>query len=168
MSRASPVTQESQRRSRSYPSQLFEYFETYSQQTHHAPRSAGITAPLTLSLKYAAPETIAALEAGCRTIHVDAAVDIWAIGVIAFELLTGERVFPVRAGESQEACDERVKAGIAGRLPLPWEPNSEGKDERLLKMRGLKRTVRVLLLPRSPMSPMSEWLASALAEAPVP
>ena len=56
---------------------------------------AGITARLTLSLKYAAPETIAALEAGCHTIHVDAAVDIWAIGVIAFELLTGERAFPV-------------------------------------------------------------------------
>lgn len=57
---------------------------------------AGSTARLTLSLKYAAPEIIAALEAGCHTIHVDAAVDIWAIGVIAFELLTGERAFQVR------------------------------------------------------------------------
>ena len=73
-------------------------------------------------------------------------MDIWAIGVIAFELLTGERVFPVVAAESQEACDERVKAGIAGRLPLPWEPKAEGCSERLAKMRGLKRTVRA---PRS-------------------
>lgn len=63
---------------------------------HRLFECAGITARLTLSLKYAAPETITALEAGCHTIHVDAAVDIWAIGVIAFELLTGERAFQVR------------------------------------------------------------------------
>ena len=112
------------------------------------------------------PETIAVLEAGCLAIHVNAAMDIRAIGVIAFERLRGERVFPVCGGESQEACDEGVKAGIAGRLPLARGPKAEGKDERLLNMRGLKRTVRVPPLPRTPASPGR--LASALSGASVP
>lgn len=45
-------------------------------------------------------------------------------------------------GETPEQCDKRVKAGIAGRAPLPWEAKAEGSEEKLKKMRGLKRTVR--------------------------
>ena len=101
---------------------------------------AGSTAGLAFSLKYAPPEVIGALESGCRTVHVDAAVDIWAIGVIAFELLTGERAFPVEGMSAAEA-EKAAQDAIAGRKPLPWEVLSEGAKERLGKMRGLKRTV---------------------------
>jgi serine/threonine protein kinase len=95
-----------------------------------------------LSLKYAAPETVAALEAGQRGIVVDAAVDIWAIGVIAFELLAGERAFPTGSRNLAQ-----VRACLAGRAPLPWERGSAGAPARLKKMRGLKRTVRPPPLP---------------------
>eukprot|EP00892_Ulva_mutabilis_P000505 jgi/Ulvmu1/10455/UM063_0010.1 len=100
----------------------------------------GSTAGLAFSLKYAPPEVMAAVESGCRTIHVDAAVDIWAIGVIAYELLTGERAFPADGLTAAEA-EKKAQDAIAGRTQLPWEALSDGAKERLGKMRGLKRTV---------------------------
>eukprot|EP00892_Ulva_mutabilis_P008637 jgi/Ulvmu1/6145/UM277_0004.1 len=74
----------------------------------------GSVASLVFSIKYAAPELIQALEAGDTTIIVDAAVDVWAIGVIAFELLTGERIC---ATQNVSA----VQDALAGRSLLPWE-----------------------------------------------
>eukprot|EP00892_Ulva_mutabilis_P005772 jgi/Ulvmu1/3567/UM167_0001.1 len=100
----------------------------------------GSTASLSFSLKYAAPEVVHALEAGSKTIHVDAAVDMWAVGVIAFELLTGERAFPTHnmsAAESEQAAQD----AIAGRAPLLWEGPSDATRERLEKLRGMRRTV---------------------------
>ena len=101
---------------------------------------AGSTATLSFSLKYAAPEVVHALEAGSRSIEVHPAVDIWSIGVIAFELLTGERAFSILnmdAIESEQAAQE----AIAGRVPLPWEGTSEETQQRLEKLRGMRRTV---------------------------
>ena len=45
------------------------------------------------------------------------AADVWAIGLIAFEMLTGERVFPPMT----DAHD--ILNAVAGRAPaaLPWE-----------------------------------------------
>ena len=102
-------------------------------------RTAGSTARLSYSLKYAAPEVVLALDAGCRTIHVDAAVDMWAVGVIAFELLTGERAFPIH--DMSAASESAVHEAIAGRALLPWEGDSESAQHRLVKLRGLRRTV---------------------------
>ena len=109
---------------------------------------AGSPASLSYSLKYAAPEVVHEIEAKSKTILVDAAIDIWAIGVIAFELLTGERAFSIHnmdAIESEQAAQE----AIAGRAPLPWEGTSEETQQRLEKLRGLRRTV-LLCLERDP------------------
>ena len=99
---------------------------------------AGSTARLCYSLKYAPPEIIHALEAGRKTTQVSGAVDIWAVGVIAFELLTGERAFP-QFTMSLTGADDAVQDAIAGRTQLPWEQPDAGP--RLEKLRGLKRTV---------------------------
>ena len=99
-------------------------------------------------MKYAAPEVVHTLEAGNRTIHVDAAVDIWAVGVIAFELLTGERAFPVDNICAAE-CESLAQEAIAGRALLPWEGSSQATQQRLRKLRGLKRTV-IRCLDRDP------------------
>ena len=40
---------------------------------------AGTVAPLAFSLRYAAPEVVAAYEANARTVHVDDKCDIWAL-----------------------------------------------------------------------------------------
>eukprot|EP00892_Ulva_mutabilis_P005985 jgi/Ulvmu1/3759/UM175_0006.1 len=99
----------------------------------------GSMSSLSFSMKYAAPEVVHALEAGDKTIKVDPAVDIWAIGVIAFELLTGERAFPaVNYGDDTE---QPAQEAIAGRALLPWEGSDGPTAERLEKLRGLRRTV---------------------------
>jgi serine/threonine protein kinase len=72
-------------------------------------------APLTLSLPYAPPESVAALEANQHEIRASTAADVWALGVIAFELLTQSRLFP------QFMPREEIIDKLAGRRPLPWE-----------------------------------------------
>jgi serine/threonine protein kinase len=92
-----------------------------------------------LSIGYAAPETVHALEAGERTVAVSPAVDMWALGVIAFELLTGAPTFAY--GESREGA----LAKLAGRTALPWEAGAEGRDAKLTKLRRLKGTILACL-----------------------
>lgn len=99
---------------------------------------AGSIAPLSYSLRYAPPEVIRALEGGQRTIQADPAVDIWAIGVIAFELLTGERALHP-SGLEPAAAETAALDAISGRSQLPWEQAEAGPQ--LEKLRGLKRTV---------------------------
>ena len=88
------------------------------------------------------------MEAGSATIHVDAAVDIWAVGVIAFELLTGERAFPAHSMSPADA-HRAAQDAIVGRKPLPWEGSGADSLHRLDKLRVLRRTV-MLCLERDP------------------
>lgn len=53
----------------------------------------GEAAPLSYTLVYAAPEIADAVEKGVRTVVADAAMDAWALGVVAFELLTRQSAF---------------------------------------------------------------------------
>lgn len=101
-------------------------------------------APLAFSLTYTSPETVTALEAGQATVHVQASVDIWALGVIAFELLSGERAFPQPVFPSEET-KQAIQDAIAGRSPLPWEGESVDATERLAKLRGMRRSVLACL-----------------------
>lgn len=109
---------------------------------------AGSTEGLSFSRKYAAPEVVHALEAGSRSMTVDSAVDVWALGVIAFELLTGERAFPAFNMSAAE-CERAAQEGIAGRAQLPWEGDTPEVALRLKKLRGLSRSV-LQCLHRSP------------------
>ena len=55
--------------------------------------AAGARAPLSLTMAYAAPETVQAYLRGDAQVDADTAVDVWAVGVMAFELYTHRRVF---------------------------------------------------------------------------
>lgn len=70
---------------------------------------------LNFALNYAAPEIVLAQEAGSRTLAVDPAADIWALGVTAYELLSGGRTFAPGTSTTE------IRNMISGRLPLPWE-----------------------------------------------
>lgn len=67
-------------------------------------RSAGTRAKISYSLGYTAPEVILCVEAGQRHMDAAAALDIWAIGVVAFELLTRRRAFAPATRRSQVCC----------------------------------------------------------------
>lgn len=76
---------------------------------------AGEKSTLGFSLKYAAPETISAYESNQQLSCTATAVDIWALGAIAYEIFTQEQVFRpgVSDGEARDALMQRSK--------LPWE-----------------------------------------------
>ena len=50
----------------------------------------GETAPLSSTLAYASPEVALAVHAGAKAIQVTPAMEAWALGVVAFKLLTGQ------------------------------------------------------------------------------
>lgn len=50
---------------------------------------------------YAAPEVLAASKLGTRSMRADAAVDAWALGVIAFELLIQRPAFGAFSATTQ-------------------------------------------------------------------
>lgn len=68
---------------------------------------AGTMAELTnVSLDFAAPEVVRALEAGKNQMKVEPSQDVWALGMVAYELLTRSRAFP--SGMAQQVRDSLV------------------------------------------------------------
>ena len=49
----------------------------------------GRTAPLSYTPAYAAPEIVKAAHRGDQSIECDPAADMWALGIIAFEIISG-------------------------------------------------------------------------------
>ena len=78
--------------------------------------AAGEVAPLSLTMAYAAPETVEAYVRGEKTVVADSAVDVWAVGVMAFELYTHRRVLStgtadVRLFFTESSISKRAVAG---------------------------------------------------------
>ena len=66
-----------------------------------------------------------------HSVVADAAVVVWALGIIAFELLTKTRVFvPFETGAA-EVIDQ-----LSGNKPLPWEGDRRGELLPKLKVRS--------------------------------
>lgn len=88
------------------------------------------------SVAYTAPEILLAVTPGSPA-HALASTsgDVWALGLLAFELLTNERVFP------PGTPPEDIHAKLVGGAPLPWEAGAEGVEKRWKKLRGLRRLV---------------------------
>lgn len=63
----------------------------------------GKAAVLNVTLAYAAPEVVEALESR-RKLVASAAQDMWTLGVIAFEMLTGGSAFPLPFLSQDEVC----------------------------------------------------------------
>jgi serine/threonine protein kinase len=95
--------------------------------------AAGEAVPLAFSIGYAAPEVIQAYERKDSSIVADPAMDMWALGVIAFELLTNVPSFA--PGTSKRTALDI----IAGRGPFLWE--QPGNQKLLSQLRRLKGTI---------------------------
>ena len=57
----------------------------------------GAEVPLACTVKYSPPEVVLALDARVGSVVADPAIDAWALGVVAFELLTGRSTFDILA-----------------------------------------------------------------------
>ena len=81
---------------------------------------------------YAAPEVVAATAAEEATVEVTAAADCWALGVVAFELLTGSSVLPPRPS------DEEVEQ-VSSSSHEPRVSHTESNQREPIKSRGSGR-----------------------------
>jgi serine/threonine protein kinase len=112
-------------------------------------------ADLVFSLQYAAPELVAAAQQGDATIAASPAVDIWALGAVAFELLTGAPILP--RGSSRAAL---IRVAL-GQDPLPWEQGDEQAAQRLKRLGLLKRSVLSCLARDPALRPTSTELLTS-------
>ena len=107
-------------------------------------------APMTFSPGYAAPEVVRAYQAGHFAMPSHPAADMWALGVIAYEMLTKERAF------GPDASVNEILQRTAGQQPLPWEDPSPQAQAKLSQLRGLKRAVLQCLSRNPAMRPSSQ------------
>lgn len=92
-------------------------------------------------MRYAAPEIIAQTgpqQNQQRSPTVSEAADVWAFGMVAYELLTHERIFP----EGVVAADVR-QAAFASRFDggYPWEMGAKGSNDRNSNLKRMRRVV---------------------------
>jgi serine/threonine protein kinase len=97
-------------------------------------RRAGSTVSTVRSLPYACPEVALADERPEQSIQASTAHDVWSLGVIAFELLTGQR------GSLHECSTEELRAALTGRLALPWEDDARN-GPWLSRLWGMKQPI---------------------------
>ena len=64
----------------------------------------GYNARLGFSFAYAAPEVIDTFRNKQKRMVVSAKLDSWSLGVVAFELLTGEPPFPLQWNSDEVRC----------------------------------------------------------------
>lgn len=136
---------------------------------------SGVRAPLYFTVLYSAPEIVDAYAANQKTIFATEALDAWAMGVVAFELVTGSSAFSalgsreqVRAyihlysmhtscarssavvhGRQPFSCStfRQVFRQLQGREDLPWE-GAQNADVR--KRLGAFKSPILSLLKRNP------------------
>jgi serine/threonine protein kinase len=117
---------------------------------------AGHETRLTFSLAYSPPEALQALQEGAVTVTADAAADMWAIGVIAYELITRSPAFPRSWSRPQ-----LLQAALGG-LAYPWEERVRS-FRNLPELRALCGVVRACLSRDSAQRPTAPQLQTALS-----
>ncbi|KAK9823492.1 hypothetical protein WJX72_003130 [[Myrmecia] bisecta] len=121
----------------------------------------GEAAPLRYNLRYAAPELLVSDLAGETLVHADPAADMWSLGLVAYEVLTGCAVF------GDHYNDEAVISMLLGYSKLPWEDNVSFFNDHL---QPEARAFVADLLRRSPDSrkPVRTAVHSPLFASSVP
>ena len=105
------------------------------------------------TLAYAPPDVVAAVHSNHR-IEVSPALDMWAVGVMAYEAVVGHRALTALSA---------IKQCAAGTRPFPWELRAEEQESawRKSRLRGLLARC----LSRDPVQrPSAAALAASLSD----
>jgi hypothetical protein len=103
---------------------------------------SGEEAGISCSLAYAAPEAVSAYAKGETRMLVTGALDVWSLGVIFYEFLTGSRLFTC-------SRDDIFRAA-AGQALLPWEERDAPQRKAHMRRLGLLRELILAMLDRDP------------------
>jgi hypothetical protein len=103
---------------------------------------SGEEAGISCSLAYAAPEAVAAYAKGETRMLVTGALDVWSLGVIFYEFLTGSRLF------TSSFYD--IFTAAAGQALLPWEEQDTPKQKAHMRRLGFLRELILAMLDRDP------------------
>jgi serine/threonine protein kinase len=99
-------------------------------------------AGISCTLAYAAPEAVAACAKGETRMSVTGALDVWSLGIIFYEFLTGSRVL---------ACSRHeIFAAAAGEVLFPWEQRNTPQQKAHMRRLGLLRGLILAMLDRDP------------------
>jgi eukaryotic-like serine/threonine-protein kinase len=102
----------------------------------------GQEAQISFTLAYAAPEAVTAYARGETRMLAMNALDVWSLGVIFYEFLTGSRVL---------ACSrDAIFAAAAGQVPLPWEERGTQRHAADMRRLDLLRQLILAMLARDP------------------
>jgi hypothetical protein len=103
---------------------------------------AGAEASISCTMPYAAPEAVDVIAKGETRILVTSALDVWSLGVIFYEFLTGLRVF---------ACSrDDIIAAASGQALLPWEEQDTPQHRTHMRRLGFLRELILAMLDRDP------------------
>jgi serine/threonine protein kinase len=117
---------------------------------------AGKIARLTFSLAYSSPETLQLVDSKkCTAISCEAA-DMWAVGVISYELLTKGKAFP----ESEWSRDD-IRSAALGMRAYPWE-SEVGTFRDIPQLRVLTESVCACLARNPENRPSASQLVKDL------
>ena len=117
---------------------------------------AGESARLTYSLSYSAPEVLCALNSGAEHVVAESALDVWAVGVIAYELMIGRPAFP-----RPEWMKWDIHAAAHRKREYPWE-SAVGKFRHIAELRALMEPVCACLARDPGGRPSAEKLLAHL------
>lgn len=78
--------------------------------------------PLEISTRWTPPEILKARDRKHESFTVDTAADIWAFGIMGYELLTGNTAFPPGLPRGT------IRRMLHGKAPLPWEDHANSSE----------------------------------------
>eukprot|EP00892_Ulva_mutabilis_P002879 jgi/Ulvmu1/12592/UM092_0022.1 len=123
--------------------------------------AAGSAASLAFTLHYAAPEVVAAWQAGEARVLVTPALDAWSLGIMAVELLWGQPIFPPKTLQDQAVSQILAEAGAV----MPWEEGAPDRDRILAALGIFKPPVLALLSRSAPRRPAMQQFCSLCQSA---
>jgi serine/threonine protein kinase len=103
---------------------------------------SGVEAGISCTLAYAAPEAVAAFKKGETRMLVTGALDVWSLGIIFYEFLTGSHIFT--------CSPDDIFAAAAGQVLFPWEEQGSLQQRAHMRRLGLLKELILAMLDRDP------------------